>query len=103
VYQPAAIATCKTGNRRTQKVTEAAVVQNRNYSAEGTCGRQHRGQQGGRSSENTQYLIDHLPLFFIAPITSTSSKHHNKKQEQFSGHNTHQNTNQTTGQCKLNM
>jgi uncharacterized membrane protein len=30
VSQPAAIATCNTGNRHTQQVTEAAVMQNSN-------------------------------------------------------------------------
>jgi hypothetical protein len=89
--QPAAIATC---NRSTQQITGAAIMQNRNYSEERTCGRQHRGRQGGRSSRNTHYLIDHLPLLFAAP---NSSIHHNKNRKS-SGKNTRQNTNQISGQ-----
>lgn len=52
VFQPAAVATCKTGNRHPQQVAEAAVMENRNYSVGGPHGRQHRGQQGEHSSEN---------------------------------------------------
>lgn len=40
-FQLVAVVTCKMGNRRTQQVTDAAVMQNGNYSAEGTCGQQH--------------------------------------------------------------
>lgn len=94
VSRPAATATCKTGNRCTQQITMAAIMQNRNYSEERTCGRQHRGRQGGRSSRNTHYLIDHLPLLFAAP---NSSIHHNKNRKS-SGKNTRQNTNQISGQ-----
>jgi hypothetical protein len=36
--QAAAVTTNKTGNHHTQQITEAAVMQNRNYNAEGTCG-----------------------------------------------------------------
>jgi hypothetical protein len=75
VTHPAAIAIYKTGNRRTQQVTETTVMQNRNYSAEGTCGRQHWGQQGEHSSRNTQHPIDHSLLLFATPI---SSNHHRK-------------------------
>jgi hypothetical protein len=38
VSQAAAIETNKTGNHRTQHITEAAVMQNRNYNTEGICG-----------------------------------------------------------------
>jgi hypothetical protein len=78
VSQPAAIATYQMGNSCTQQVTEAAVMQNMNYSAEGTCRQQHRGQQGEHSSRNTQYLIDHSPLLFAALISSVDSNNHNK-------------------------
>jgi hypothetical protein len=78
VSQPAAIAICKTGNRRTQQVSEAVIMQNRNYSTEGTCGRQHRGQQGGHSSRNTQPLIDNSLLLFTDPISNIGSNRHNK-------------------------
>jgi hypothetical protein len=47
VSQPAAIATCNMGNNRIEQVTEATITQNRNYRAEGTCGRRHWNQQGG--------------------------------------------------------
>jgi hypothetical protein len=53
-------------------------VQNGNYGAEGTCGRKHRGQQGGRSSQNTQHPTDHSLLLFAGPISSIGSNHHNK-------------------------
>jgi hypothetical protein len=42
--QSAAIATCKMRNLYIQQVTEAVVMQNRNYSAEQICRWQHRGQ-----------------------------------------------------------
>jgi hypothetical protein len=71
-----AIATCKTLNRRTQQVIEAAVMQKRNCSVEGNCGR----QQGGFSSRNTQHLIDHSPLLFAAPVTSIGN-HRKTKQK----------------------
>jgi hypothetical protein len=58
--------------------TEAAIIRNRNYSAEGTCGRQHKGQQGGRSSRNPQHLIGHSPLLVAALISSIGSNYHNK-------------------------
>jgi hypothetical protein len=45
--------------------------------AEGSCGRQYRGRQGG-CSRNTQHLIDHSPLLLTAPISSIGSNHHNK-------------------------
>jgi hypothetical protein len=77
LFQPAAITTCKTRNRATQQVTQAAIMQNRNYNAEENCRRQQRGQQGGISSRNTQHPIDHSPLLFAAPICSISSNHHN--------------------------
>lgn len=76
VHQPASVATCKTGNRRTQQVTEAAVMKDKNYIAEGTCRRQHRGQQGGRSSRNTQHLLDHSPLLFAARSAASATKQH---------------------------
>jgi hypothetical protein len=75
VAQPAAIATCKKVNRHTQQVTEAAVMQNRDYSAEGTRGRQNRGWQGGHSSRNTQHPIDRSLLLSAAPNSSASSNH----------------------------
>jgi hypothetical protein len=40
--------------------------------------RQHRSQQRGRSSRNTQHLIDHSPLLFAAPISGISSNHKKK-------------------------
>jgi hypothetical protein len=53
-------------------------MQNKSFSAEGTCGRQHTGPQRGRSSRNTQHLIDHSLLLFAAPISSIGSNRHNK-------------------------
>jgi hypothetical protein len=38
VSQPAAIATCKIGNRCTKQVTEVGLMQNRNYNAQVACG-----------------------------------------------------------------
>jgi hypothetical protein len=35
------------GKLRAQQLTDAAIMQNRNYSTEWACGRQQRGQQGG--------------------------------------------------------
>jgi hypothetical protein len=70
VSKLAAIATFKMGNRRIQQVTEAAVMQNRNCSEEGTCGRQNRGQQRGDSSRNTQPLIDHSLLRSTASVAT---------------------------------
>jgi hypothetical protein len=98
VSQPAAIATSKTVNRRTQQVTEAAVVQNKSYRAEGTCGRQHRDQQGEDSSQNTQHPIDYSALLFAAPISSIGSSHRNKINNLLQENNTHQETIQTSGQ-----
>jgi hypothetical protein len=85
VSQPAAIVTCKTGNRRTQQVTEIAIMQNRNYRAEGTYRRQNRGWHGGRSSRNKKHLIDHSQL-----RSSESAKTITTKKQQFSAKNTHQ-------------
>jgi hypothetical protein len=48
-------------------------MQNRNYSVDGTCGR----QQGGHS-RNARQLIDHSLLVFAAPISSIGSNHHNR-------------------------
>jgi hypothetical protein len=79
VRQAAAFATCKTGNRRTQQVTGTAVVKNRNYSAEGTCGREHRDEQAEDSSRNIQHPMDHSALLVAAPISSVGSNHHNTK------------------------
>jgi hypothetical protein len=62
------------------------------YSAEGTCGSQHCGQQEEHSSRNTQYPIDYLLLLFAAPISSIGSKQQNKnsnslqEQKYASGH-----------------
>jgi hypothetical protein len=81
VPQSSSIATCKTENRRTLQVTEAAATQNRNYRAEGTWGRQHREQQRRSSSRNTQHLIDHSALLFAAPIRSIGSNHHKKSRK----------------------
>jgi hypothetical protein len=53
-------------------------MQNRNYSVEETCGRQHWGQQGGRSSRNTQHLFDNSLLLFAFPISNIGSNHYNK-------------------------
>jgi hypothetical protein len=39
---------------------------------------QHRSQQGGCSSWNTQHLIDHSLLLFAAVIRSTGRSHQNK-------------------------
>jgi hypothetical protein len=79
------------GNRCTQQVTDTAVMQNRNYSTEGTCGRQLWCQQGVYSSQNTQHLIKHLLLLFAAVIISIGSDHHNKNSNT-SGKNMHQGT-----------
>jgi hypothetical protein len=69
-------------------------MQNRNYSAEGTT----RYEQRGRSSRSTQHLIDHLTLLLqLGSATSAATitkKHRNSHQEK----NTHQDTNQTSGQ-----
>jgi hypothetical protein len=54
------------------------MMQNRNYSAEGTCGRQHWNQQEGRSSRNTEHPIDHSVLVFAASISSIGNNHRNK-------------------------
>jgi hypothetical protein len=98
VSQPAEIATYMTGNRRIQQVTETAVMQNRNYSAEGTWGPQHWGQQGEHSSRNTQHPINHSLLLFADSISSISSNHHNKNSNSLQGKNRHQDTNQISGQ-----
>jgi hypothetical protein len=96
VSQPAAIAACKTENRCTQHVTEAAIMQDRNDNAEGTCGRQNRGSQGTHSSQNTQHLID------LSLLLCSSEQQHQQQpsqyQQQFSGHHGQQVTNQISGQ-----
>jgi hypothetical protein len=74
-------------------------MQNMDYSADGTLGRQHRGQQGGRSSRNIQHPIDHLVLLLAAPISSLGKKTSQYNPQQSSGkNNTHQVTNQTSDQ-----
>jgi hypothetical protein len=78
VSQPAATVTFKTANFHTQQVIEAAIMQNRDCNAEGTYGQQHRGQQGGHSSSNTQHLTAHSLMLFTALIGSIGSNRHNK-------------------------
>jgi hypothetical protein len=73
-------------------------MQKRNYGAEESCGRQRRDEQGGDSSRSTQHPIDHSALLFAAPISSVGSNHHNKKQKQSPRYDTHQDTDQISGQ-----
>jgi hypothetical protein len=97
VFQPAAIAICKTGNHRAQQVTESAVMQNRNYSAEGTCGQQHQGQQVHSSWNHSTRSIIHCSFSELqsAATTATIAPTPPKKS---SAKNMHQDTNQISGQ-----
>jgi hypothetical protein len=66
-------------NRRTQLFAEAAITQNSNYSAGGSCGRNHRSQEGGYFCRNTQHPIDHTLLIFADPIGNISSNQSQQK------------------------
>lgn len=61
-----------------QHDTEAAVIQNRNYRTEGTCGQQNQVQHGEHSSQNAQHLMNHSLLPFTAPINRILTYHHNE-------------------------
>jgi hypothetical protein len=62
----------------------------------GTCRRQHRGQQGGRSSGNAQHLIHHSQLRSAASAATIIAK----TATVFRGKNTHQDTSQVSGQSE---
>jgi hypothetical protein len=98
VSQSAAIATSKTGNRRIQQVTDAALMQNGNYSTEGICEQQNRDQHEGRFSPYTQHLTDHSSLIFAAEISSICSNNPNKNSKSLREKSTQQDTTQISGQ-----
>jgi hypothetical protein len=74
-----AFATSKMGNCCTQLVTEAGILQNTDYSTEGTCTWQHRGQKGELLLEihNTPSIIrccsSQLPSATLAATITTKT------------------------------